>query len=139
MADTVYPEVPAPGFYLKFSVCNEYGDEIVKSKPIRILTAREFYEQRLIGANIAQLYAYFARFAGKASEAVTLLDAMTLFSRSNSTPRPARLSYYALSEIATQAVDTLGAVVNALRDTEDAKFIDDVKTAMATEGKTDEP
>lgn len=136
MADTNSLPPPEPGFYLKFSVCNEHGDELIKSKPIRILTASEFYEQRLIAANVAQTYAYFARFAGKASEGVTLMEALTAFSRSNCLPTQPRVPYYELAEIATQAVDTLEAVVTALKDSEDTRFIEDIETAMAKEGET---
>lgn len=139
MADTVNVPTSEPGFYLKFSVCNEHGEELVQGRPTRILTAREFYEQRLIPANIAHIYVFFARFAGKASEGVNLLDALTAFSRSNCPPRPAKPSEYALEQIATQAIDTLAAVVNVLRESEDSNFIEALETAMAWEGKKDGP
>lgn len=139
MVDTNIPTSPEPGFYLKFSVCNEHGEELVQSRPTRILTAREFYEHRLIPANVAYIYAFFARFAGKASEGVNLLDALTTFSRSNCPPRLAKPSDYALEQIAIQAIDTLEAVVASLRESEDLKFIEEIETAMAGVGKTNGP
>lgn len=138
MDDTVKVPLCEPGFYLKFSVCDEHGEELVQSKPTRIVTAREFYEQRFIPANVAHTYEWFAKFAGKASEGVNLLDSLTAFSRSNFTPRPEKPAY-ALEQIATQALDTLEAVVTALRESEDARFIDSVETAMAGEGETNGP
>jgi hypothetical protein len=133
MADTTIPTSPEPGFYLKFSVCNEHGEELVQSKPIRILTASEFYEQRMIAANVAQTYIYFAKFAGKASEGVTLIDALTAFSRSNCPPRRPPLPYYAITDIATQAIDTLESVVTALKASEDSKFAEALENAISTD------
>jgi hypothetical protein len=81
-----------PGFYLKYVIVDENDNPIVHSKPVRILTAREFYEQRFIAAHVANTYESFAAFMSNASTAVNLLDSLTSFSRSNYKPR-ARFTY----------------------------------------------
>lgn len=81
-----------PGFYLKYVVVDENDNPIVHSAPVRILTAREFYEQRFIAAHVANTYASFAKFMNAASTAVNLLDSLTSFSRSNYKAR-ARFTY----------------------------------------------
>jgi len=72
-----------PGFYLKYVVVDENDNPVVNSEPVRILTAREFYEQRFIAAHVANTYESFAAFMFNASTAVNLLDSLTSFSRSN--------------------------------------------------------
>ena len=76
-----------PGFYIKYVVVDENDNPIVHSQPVRITTAREFYEQRYIGAHVANTYAGFAGFMSNASVAVNLLDSLTSFSRCNYVPR----------------------------------------------------
>jgi hypothetical protein len=75
-----------PGFYVKLAVCDADGRDIVSYIDVKLSTAREFYEQRLIPANVARTYESIAVFMGNASIAVTVVDALTYFAR-HATPR----------------------------------------------------
>lgn len=108
-----------PGFYLKYVIVDENDNPIVHSKPVRILTAREFYEQRFIAAHVANTYASFADFMSNASTAVNLLDSLTSFSRCNYVPRM-RFTYTANveSDIVAALVQTAMADVATHTDAE---------------------
>lgn len=90
-----------PGFYIKYVICDEHDNSIVHSKPVRVLTAREFYAQRCIPAHVANTYESFAIFMSNASTAVNLLDSLTAFSRSNY-----KISYIEQAELEAQMAAT---------------------------------
>jgi DNA-binding SARP family transcriptional activator len=117
-----------PGFYLKYVVVDENDNPIVHSKPVRILTAREFYEQRFIAAHVANTYASFADFMSNASTAVNLLDSLTSFSRSNYKAR-ARFTYSTNVESAIIA----SLVEHGMKDLQvnlDAEVIAEIKKVI---------
>ena len=117
-----------PGFYLKYVVVDENDNPIVHSKPVRILTAREFYEQRFIAAHVANTYASFADFMSNASCGVNLMDSLTSFSRCNYVPRM-RFTYTAngQSAIVAALVETAMTDINTHMD---AEVIDAIKKVI---------
>ena len=117
-----------PGFYLKYVVVDENDNPIVHSKPVRILTAREFYDQRCIPAHVANTYESFAAFMSNASTAVNLLDSLTAFSRSNYKAR-AKFTYTANVESAIIA----SLVEHGMKDLQvnlDAEVIAEIKKVI---------
>jgi len=117
-----------PGFYLKYVVVDENDNPIVHSKPVRILTAREFYDQRFIPAHVANTYESFAAFMSNASTAVNLLDSLTAFSRSNYKAR-AKFTYTANVESAIIA----SLVEHGMKDLQvnlDAEVIAEIKKVI---------
>ena len=117
-----------PGFYLKYVVVDENDNPIVHSKPVRILTAREFYDQRCIPAHVANTYESFAAFMSNASTAVNLLDSLTAFSRSNYKAR-AKFTYTANAESAIIA----SLVEHGMKDLQvnlDAEVIAEIKKVI---------
>jgi len=117
-----------PGFYLKYVIVDEHDIPIVHSEPVRVLTGREFYEQRYLPAHVARTYASFAAFMANASTAVNLLDSLTAFSRSNYKAR-ARFTYTANMESAIIA----SLVEHGMKDLQvnlDAEVIAEIKKVI---------
>lgn len=117
-----------PGFYLKYVIVDENDNPIVHSKPVRILTAREFYDQRFIPAHVANTYESFATFMSNASTAVNLLDSLTSFSRSNYKAR-AKFTYTANVESAIIA-SLMEYGMKDLHLSLDAEVIADIKKVI---------
>ena len=117
-----------PGFYVKYVIVDEHDTPIVHSAPVRVSTAREFYEQRCIAAHVGNTYAGFANFMSNASTAVNLLDSLTAFSRSNYKAR-AKFTYTANAESAIIA----SLVEHGMKDLQvnlDAEVIAEIKKVI---------
>lgn len=117
-----------PGFYLIYAIVDENDNSIVHSQPVRISTAREFYEKRCIAAHVANTYASFANFMANASTAVNLLDSLTSFSRCNYVPRM-RFTYTANIETAVIAALVEAATADVTMHI-DAEVLADIKKGI---------
>lgn len=109
---------PVPGFYLKYIVCDEHGNSIVHSNPVRILTAREFYDQRYIPSHVANTYESFAAFMSLASVGVNLIDTITTFSRCNYVAPKLRWQVNAVGQITAELCAVLKNELHKTMDEE---------------------
>ncbi len=81
-------------FYLSISVCDEHGNDIVKTEPQLLLLAREVAEMNVYPGIVGNYYARLLLFCANASHYTQALDALTVFSRSNFEPPRSRTMHW---------------------------------------------